>query len=54
MAMNWKYFNSLPNDKILDWPELKALADDQNNVTEILNFVLERVGNIVGKGMKCW
>ena len=43
-------FNSLPNDKILDWSELKTLAGDKTNVTEKLNFVLERVENIVGKG----
>ena len=24
-------FNSLPNDKILDWSKLKAFADDKNN-----------------------
>ena len=43
-------FNSLPNDKILDWSRLKALADDKINVTEKLKFVLRRVENIVGKG----
>ena len=42
--------NSLPNDKILDWSKLKALADDKINVTEKLKFVLRRVENIVGKG----
>ena len=39
-----------PNDKILDWSKLKALADEKMNVTEKLNFVLGRVENIVGKG----
>ena len=43
-------FNSLPNDKILDWSKIKAYADDKINVTEKLNFVLGRVSNIVGKG----
>ena len=38
--------NSLPNDKILDWPKFKAFADDKINVTENLKFV----ENIVGKG----
>ena len=44
------YFNSLPNDKILDWLKLKAFADDKKNVTEKLKFVLEKVENILGKG----
>ena len=43
-------FNSLPNDRILDWSKLKAFADDKINVTEKLKFVFERVENIVGKG----
>ena len=45
-----KEFNSLPNNKILDWSKLKAFADDKINVTEKLKFVLERVEDIVGKG----
>ena len=45
-----KWFNSLPNVKILDRSKLKAFAEDKINVTEILKFVLERVENIVGKG----
>ena len=40
-------FNSLPNNKILDWSKLKAFADDKINVTEKLKFLLERVENIV-------
>ena len=46
----YKEFNLLPNDTILDWFKLKALADDKINVTEKLKFDLERVENIVGKG----
>ena len=42
-------FNSLPNDKILDWSKLKAFAKDKINVTEKLNLVLERVENVMGK-----
>ena len=34
----------------LDWSKLKAFADDKMNVTQKLKFVLEREGNIVGKG----
>ena len=41
--------NSIPNDKILDWSKLKALADNKIKVNEKLKFVLERVENIVGK-----
>ena len=41
-----KQFNSLPNDKFLDWPKLKAFADDKINVT----WEQKLVENIVGKG----
>ena len=41
--------NSFPNDKILDWSELKAFADDKINVTQKLTFSLGWVENIVGK-----
>ena len=51
-------FDSLPNDKILNWFKLKAFADDKINVTQILKFVLKVVENIVrkhcGKRRKCW
>ena len=40
-------FMSLPNDKILDWSELKEFADEK---IMWLKFVLGRVENIVGKG----
>ena len=43
-------FNTLPNDKILDWSKFKAFADDNIDVTQKLKFVLEMVENIVGKG----
>ena len=43
-------FNSLPNDKNLDWSKLKAIADDKINATETLKFVFWWVENIVGKG----
>ena len=42
--------NSLPNNKILDWSKIKALADDKINVTQELKFVSGRVKNIGGKG----
>ena len=47
---NCDLFNSLQNDKILDWSKLKGFADDKLNVTEKSKFVLQRVENIVGKG----
>ena len=43
-------FNSLPNDKFIDWSKLKDLADNKINATEKLKFLLGRVENIVGKG----
>ena len=43
-------FNSLPDDRILDWSKLKAFADDNINVTKKLKFVVGRIENIVGKG----
>ena len=42
-------FNSLPDNKMLDWSKLKSFADYKINVTENWKFVLERVENIVGK-----
>ena len=47
---NQRWPNSLPNNKILDWSKLKAIADDKIDVTEKFKFVLERVKNMVGKG----
>ena len=43
-------FNSLPNNKILDWLKLKAFADNNSNVSRKLKFAFGRVENIVGKG----
>ena len=42
--------NSLPNDKILHWSKLKAIADDKINVIEKLKCVKRWVENIVEKG----
>ena len=33
--------NSLPNDKILVWSKLKALADDKINMTEKCSLLLD-------------
>ena len=46
---NDNLFNSLPNDKILAWSKLKALADDKIKFAEMMIFVFDRVENIVGK-----
>ena len=42
--------DSLPNDKILDWAKLKALADDTIKLAKMMIFVFDRVENIVEKG----
>ena len=44
------FFNSLPNNKILDMSKLKAFADDKINVNEKFKIGLGRVESIVGKG----
>ena len=44
-----KKINPLPDDKILDLPKLKALADDKSNVTQTIKGVFHRKENIVGK-----
>ena len=43
-------FNSLANDKTLDWSKLKVIADGKINVTEKFKFVSGWFENIVGKG----
>ena len=43
------YFNSLPTQKIVDQPKLKALADDKINMTRKLKYSMKRVENIVGR-----
>ena len=40
----------LPNNKILDMPELKTFAGNKINATQKLKFALGGVENIVGKG----
>ena len=36
--------------KFLDWSDFKAFADDKSNVANIMISLVNRVGNIVGKG----
>ena len=43
-------FNSLPNDKFLNWSILKAFADDKVILAQKLKLLLGIVENIVGKG----
>ena len=45
-----QFFNSLPNDKILDWSKLKAFADKKVNVNQKSKFAFGRLENFVGKG----
>ena len=39
-SLQLQLINSLPNDKILNLPKLKAFADDKINVTQKLKFAL--------------
>ena len=39
------------HDKILDWSNLKAFADDKISGTEKFKLVFGRVENIMGKGV---
>ena len=43
-------FNSLPNDKILDWSKLKAFVDDNLKVVKMMIYALDTAETIVGKG----
>ena len=43
-------YNTLRNDKILDWPKLKAFADDNSNISKKMISLYDKVENIVGKG----
>ena len=44
------WFNSIPNDKILDLSKLNVFAGDNLHVNRKLKFALESVENIVGRG----
>ena len=43
-------FNSLPNDKILDWSKLKAFADDKFDVVKMMISIFDGLENSVEKG----
>ena len=49
-TLDYGVLNPLQNDKSSDWSKFKAHAEDKINVSQNLNFVLERVENISGKG----
>ena len=41
---------TIENGKVLDWSELKGLADYKTKLNHRMKFDLERAENIVGKG----
>ena len=45
--------NFLPNDKILTFIKLKAIADDKFIVAKMMISVFDRMENTVGKMRKC-
>ena len=49
-----RHFKALPNDKILDWPKLKSLADDNLNVAKMMISLYGRAENIMVKRRKWW
>ena len=46
-----KRLKPLLDDKILDWSKLKSFADNNLKVVKMPIYVLDRVENIVGKGV---
>ena len=50
LLVNFRHFNTLPNDKILDRSKLKAFADDKIKFAKLRAFLLNSVENTVGKG----
>ena len=49
MSMQKEWFNSLPNNKILDRSKFKALTDDKINMIQNLNFGLGWVKTFLEK-----
>ena len=45
-------FNSLPDEKFLDWSKLKASADDKINVTEKIEISFLKIRKHFGKRKK--
>ena len=46
----WEWVNSLPYNRIFDWSKLKALADDSFSVAKMVQFFIDSVENVLGKG----
>ena len=46
----FKFWSTLPNDNILDWPKLEAFADNNLNVAKIMISLYDSVENIVREG----
>ena len=46
----WEWVNPLPDNKILPLSKLKAFADDKFIVAEMVQFLCNRIENLVGKG----
>ena len=44
--------NSLPNDNFSDWSKLKAFADDNLHVAQMMIYVFDCVESIAGNGKK--
>ena len=47
------WLNPLPKDKFLDKTKLKAIAGENLDISQMIEFVLERIENIVWKRRKC-
>ena len=50
MNEDFKPFNTLPNNKILDVTKLKTFSDDKLNVAKMTISLFDRVENTVEKG----
>ena len=46
--------NSLPNNKILDWPKFKAFGDDKLNAVAKIENSFGKDRKHGGKRRKCW
>ena len=42
--------NLLPNDKMLNWSEFKAFANDNLDSAQMMKLILYEVENMMGKG----
>ena len=49
-CINFVINTFLQNNKILFWSKLRGLREDKSKMAETLEFILDKVENIVGKG----